>query len=318
MTADAPLRVERFAADLDRLVEPGDPIGIAVSGGTDSLALLVLAVAARPGQVFAATVDHALRAESAGEAREVAALCERLGVPHCTLHPDWPEAPHSNLQERARAARYAELARWSKREGIAAVATGHHADDQAETLLMRLARGSGIGGLRGIQRSRQLEGGVLLIRPLLGWRRSELEAIVTDAGLSAADDPSNRDPRFDRTRARALLAATEWLDPLRLGLAASNCADAEQALDWVAEREFASRSRRDGETLLLDAGGLPVELRRRVLVKAMASLLVPASTGPQLSRAIAILGAGGTTTLAGLKLEGGETWRLQAAPPRRG
>lgn len=312
-----PELAERFAADLDMLVGRETRLGVAVSGGPDSLALLLLASAARPGRVAAATVDHALRPESAGEARQVEAICKRIDVPCATLRLDWAEPPASNIQERAREARYSELARWARREGIGALATGHHADDQAETLLMRLARGSGVAGLRGIQRSRPLDGEVLLVRPLLGWRRAELEALVAEAGLTAADDPSNRDRRFDRTAARRLLAATDWLDPFRLGLAASHCGDAEDALDWTAEREFAGRHRRDHEALLLDVAGLPPELRRRLLLKAIDALGAAAPPGPKLGRAMAILEAGGTTTLVGLKLSGDQPWRLQAAPPRR-
>lgn len=310
--------IDRFAGDLDALAGPEAALGVAVSGGPDSLALLLLAAAARPGQVSAATVDHALRPESAAEASAIAAVCADLGVRHATLRIDWPEAPDSNLQERARDARYSELARWAGDVGIDAIATGHHADDQAETLLMRLARGSGIAGLRGIQRSRPLDGGLLLVRPLLGWRRSELQAIVATAGLTAADDPSNRDRRFDRTRARQMLAAADWLDPLRLVQAASNCSDAEQALEWAAEREFAARHGRERDSLLVDCDGLPAELRRRLLLKAIAALGASAPPGPQLVQAIARLESGGTITLVGLKLEGGKTWRLQAAPPRRG
>lgn len=317
MVPDAAL-VERFAADLDALIAPEATLGVAVSGGPDSLALLLLAAAARTGRMAAATVDHALRPQAGSEAEEVAALCRRLSVPHSTLQVRWSEPPAANVQAEARAARYAELGHWAAAEGLAAVATAHHADDQAETLLMRLARGSGVGGLAGIQSARALDGGALLIRPLLGWRRTELHAIVGAAGLKPADDPSNRDERFDRTRARALLSATGWLDPRRLAAAASNCGDADRALEWVAEREFSTRHRREGDAVLLDPRGLPAELRRRLLLQAFALLGASEPAGPQLSQAMAVLEAGGTTTLAGLKLEGGEPWRLRAAPPRRG
>ena len=222
MAPDAAL-VERFAAHLDALVEPGAPLGVAVSGGPDSLALLMLAAAARAGRVSAATVDHRLRPGSNAEAEVVAAVCARLAVPHDTLRLDWPEPPDSNIQARARDARYAALAGWAADRGLAAVATAHHADDQAETLLMRLARGSGVGGLAGVQPRRPLGHGRLLVRPLLGWRRSDLAGIAAAAGLVPVDDPANRDARFDRTRARDLLAATDWLHASRLGAAAANC-----------------------------------------------------------------------------------------------
>lgn len=316
MAVDAAL-FERFAADLDALVAPGARLGVAVSGGPDSLALLLLAAAARPGLVTAATVDHALRPESAREAEQVSSVCASLGVVHSTLRIDWSEAPSANLQARARAARYAELGRWAADKGLVALATGHHADDQAETVLMRLARGSGVGGLAGIQRSRPLGEGPLLIRPLLGWTRADLLEIVRASGLEPADDPSNRDPRFDRTRARDLLAAAHWLGSHRLSAAASNCADADTALEWAAQREFAGRHRREGSALVLETNALPAELKRRLVLHAFALLGASAPDGPKLGHAIAILEAGGTATLAGLKLEGGTSWRLTPAPPRR-
>ena len=145
----APDLVERFGADLDALVPSGMRLGVAVSGGPDSLALLLLAAAARPTMVEAATVDHGLRAGSADEARMVAGICKQLGVPHRTLLADWPEAPTTNIQAAARAMRYRLLNEWAIDRGLPAVATAHHADDQAETLLMRLVRGAGVGGLGG-------------------------------------------------------------------------------------------------------------------------------------------------------------------------
>src|SRR5262245_4822549 len=131
--------IDRFAADLDALIPPGARIGIAVSGGPDSLALLLLAAKARPNAIEAATVDHGLRPESADEAAMVASLCNRLGVPHRVLPADWSEPPISNVQSEARAMRYRLLNDWAIERGLAAIATGHHADDQAETLLMRLS-----------------------------------------------------------------------------------------------------------------------------------------------------------------------------------
>src|SRR3982751_2652505 len=147
MTAVQPEIVQRFSADLDALVAPDARIGVAVSGGPDSLALLLLAAAARPGQIEAATVDHGLRQEARAEGEMVAALCERLAVPHQILTARWDETPKAAIQERARGERYRLLGCWAEERGLAALATAHHADDQAETLLMRLVRGSGVKGL---------------------------------------------------------------------------------------------------------------------------------------------------------------------------
>ena len=223
--------VARFEGDLAPLVADGARLGIAVSGGPDSLALLLLAAAARPGQVEAATVDHGLRPESRQEAGFVHGICEQLGVPHATLNADVGRG--SSLQARARAARYEALGEWAIRQDLHAVATGHHVEDQAETLLMRMARGAGLGGLVGVRYTRPLEQGVTLIRPVLGWRRAELAAIVAAAGITPVDDPANRDPRHDRSRFRGMLAEADWADAERLATSARWLADAEEALEWA-------------------------------------------------------------------------------------
>src|SRR6476646_5114047 len=146
-----PELVERFRDDLDALIAPDAAVGIAVSGGPDSLALLLLSAAARPGRVAAATVDHQLRPESRTEAEMVADVCERLGIPHAILSVQWDEKPATAVQERARAARYALLGGWIEERNLRGLVTAHHLDDQAETLLMRLNRGSGARGLAGMR-----------------------------------------------------------------------------------------------------------------------------------------------------------------------
>ena len=316
----APDLVDRFACVLDALIAPDARLGIAVSGGPDSLALLLLAAAARPGLVEAATVDHGLRAEAAGEAAMVAVVCGRLDVPHAALVLDAHAAPLcGSFQDWARTARYEALEHWARDRDLAGVATAHHADDQAETMLMRLARGSGVAGLSGIRRRRPIEQGssVQLVRPLLGWSRAELRSIVSAAGLDPVDDPCNADDRFDRTQVRRLLADTPWLQPSRLAASAANLADAEQALDWIAAREFDARADWAGPALILDPSDLPRELKRRLLARAIATFGCDEPGGPKLVAALDVLDCGGTTTLAGLKLEGGATWRLSCAPPRR-
>ena len=169
------------------------------------MALLLLAAEALPGQIEAATVDHGLRRESADEARMVAAVCHAMDVPHAIL----PVAVSAgNLQSEARTARYAALAGWVHGSGLGALATAHHADDQAETLLMRLNRASGVAGLAGVRARGVVPGtNMPLVRPLLDWRKQELAAIVSAAGIEAAQDPSNEAERFDRVRVRKALAA---------------------------------------------------------------------------------------------------------------
>lgn len=309
--------IARFAADLDALVPAKTPIGIAVSGGPDSLALLLLAAAARPGQIESATVDHGLRPESSGEAAMVAGLCEELGVPHRTLLADWIEPPTANIQASARAMRYRLLEEWAVDRGLEVVATAHHADDQAETLLMRLLRGAGVAGLGGTRARRALSEEVTLVRPLLRWRKSELVALVAEAGLQSVDDPSNRDPRHDRSRVRALLEQIGWVDPSRLADSASALRDADEALDWALAPLIGSRLKRDGNMIDVEPFDLPRELKRRLLLAAIAELGALPPRGPDLMRALDALEAGQTVTLAGLKLEGGSHWRLGPEPPRR-
>jgi len=156
--APDPDLIARFAGELDRLVAADLKLGIAVSGGPDSLALLLLAAAARPERLEAATVDHALRPESRAEAEMVAGVCGQLSIPHAILTAEWEQKPESALQERARIERYRLLGLWAKERGISALLTAHHADDQAETLVMRLNRGSGVRGLAGMRAVRRLGG----------------------------------------------------------------------------------------------------------------------------------------------------------------
>jgi tRNA(Ile)-lysidine synthase len=310
--------VERFRTDLDALSAPGERIGVAVSGGPDSLALLLLAAAARPGQVEAATVDHALRAESAAEAEMVAAVCGRLSVPHEIITHEWEEPPTAAIQERAREARYDALAWWAGHRGLAALVTAHHADDQAETLVMRLNRGAGVRGLAAMRPCSKVPGSKLaLLRPLLEWRRSELEEVCKAAGLTPAIDPSNSDEHYERVRLRQALAAASWLNPDAIARSAMHLASADDALDWVAEGLALARITDDSDGLQIDADGLPVELQRRLLLVVFARFHAPEPRGPNLVRALTALSEGRTVTLSGLKLTGGRRWRASNEPERK-
>ncbi len=307
--------LSRFAADLAALVPDETRLGVAVSGGPDSLALLLLAAAARPGMVEAATVDHGLRREARAEAEFVASVCERLAIPHHVLRARVP--PGASVQAQARTARYRVLGAWAIECDLGAIASGHHADDQAETLLMRLARGAGLSGLAATRRRRVLEPGVTLVRPLLDWRRADLRAIVAAAELTPVDDPANRDPRHDRTRFRGLLAEADWADAERLASSARWLADADEAIEWAMEGLIASRLAQDDAGTSVDTAGLPRELQRRLLLAAFDRMAAPRPRGPELDRALAALAAGRTITLSGLKLRGGEPWTLTREPRRR-
>jgi len=313
-----PALLERFRADLDALSAPGERLGIAVSGGPDSLALLLLAAAARPGLVEAATVDHGLRAESRVEAEMVARICAELRAPHEILAVEWSEPPSSAIQERAREARYRLLAGWLVERKLKALATAHHADDQAETILMRLNRGSGLRGLAGMRATSVVPGSRLpLLRPLLSWQRAELEQLCAAAGLEPAVDPSNSDDQFERVRIRKALADAAWLSPEALARSAAHLASADDALSWVAEGLALVRVTDDADGLQVDADGLPLELQRRLLLIAFARFHAAEPRGADLMRAIEALSRGISTTLSGLKLEAGQPWRITKAPPRR-
>ncbi|MDQ3078089.1 MAG: tRNA lysidine(34) synthetase TilS [Pseudomonadota bacterium] len=313
--------VKRFAADLAALGPIDGDVGLAVSGGPDSLALLLLAHAALGARCRASTVDHRLRAEAAGEAAEVAAICAGLGVTHDTLTVEWAETPTTNIQAAARQARYKLLGQWALDQRLGAVLVAHHADDQAETLLMRLARGSGVAGLAGARAKSILverDGTtVWRLRPLLGWRRADLGGIVASARLDPIDDPANRDPRFDRSRVRALLGANDWADPLRLAAAASHLADADEALRFAVNSLAAERISVLGRGITVDVSGLPRELKRRLLLTALDRAGERPPRGPDIERLLATLEAGGAGTLGSVKLIGGSPWQLEPAPPRR-
>jgi tRNA(Ile)-lysidine synthase len=313
--------VLRFRHDLEAVVgADAGALGIAVSGGPDSLALLLLAHAACPGRVAAATVDHGLRPESRAEAAEVARLCGGIGVPHAILTAT-VVAEGEGVQSAARSARYAALAQWMDERGLSLLLTAHHCDDQAETLLMRLNRGSGVAGLAGVRAAGAVPGSggrLRLCRPLLGWRRSELEAIVAAAGVEPARDPSNADERFDRVRLRRRLAGAPWLDPAALARSAAFLAEAEAALDWAAGPLFAARAEVGEGAVTLRPNGLPGELLRRLVLRCLDQLTPEAKPrGEKLAAFIAKLERGGVATLCGVKGRGGETWRFEAAPPRR-
>lgn len=316
-----PELVDRFAADLDALVAPGEKVGLAVSGGPDSIALLLLASAARPDRVEAATVDHALRAWSASEAAGVAEFCAKIGVPHQVLTAEWASPPRTSIQERAREERYRLLGRWMLSRSIDALATGHHADDQAETLLMRLNRGAGVRGLAAMRPVSVVPGTELpLVRPLLGWRRSELEQVCMEAGAPTVSDPSNRDEQFERVQVRRILADLDWLDGAMLERSASHLAEADAALDWAAAKVWAETVTEQSGALLFKPEGVPRELLRRTVASAVARLATEGEAGRlrgrELDQLLAALGSGATATLRGVRCSGGDVWTFEPAPPR--
>ncbi|MGR3677522.1 MAG: tRNA lysidine(34) synthetase TilS [Paracoccaceae bacterium] len=251
-------------------------LGVAVSGGGDSVALLHILLTSlkdEPVEIFAATVDHGLRPESHREAKQVATLCDQLGIEHTTLRwQNWDG--QGNLQDQARRARYQLLTDWAKTCGIPVLALGHTADDQAETVLMRLARASGVSGLAAMP-VRRTENGVMLFRPLLGVTRAELRSYLKRRGQSWVDDPSNDDTGYERIRMRQ---AFDVLEPLGLSVpvlarVADNMSRAREALDWytfLAARELVEIR---GGAVTFDIRCFrthPNEISRRLLIRALS------------------------------------------------
>ena len=281
------------------------------------MALLLLAAAALPGRVEAATVDHGLRAESAAEAQMVADVCAAIGVPHAVLRV---QLGSGNLQSEARTARYDALAAWLGARRLSALATAHHADDQAETLLMRLNRASGVAGLAGVRARGLVPGTALpLLRPLLAHRRSELAEVVAAARLQPAQDPSNLNDRFDRVRLRKALAGADWLDVPAIAASAANLADADAALDWAAQREWAEAVSWDEHGGVTYACSAPRAVALRVIARIVREMGEDDPRGGQLARLYDTLLAGKPASLGALVVKptaGG--WRFSPAPPRNG
>jgi tRNA(Ile)-lysidine synthase len=306
----------RFYATLERLGCWKHPFGVAVSGGPDSVALLLLCAAYEwPDSLFVATVDHGLRPEAAEEADGVARLCERLGLNHTRLKIDVPSR-RGGLQAAAREARYAALADWCPGRWLL---TAHHRDDVAETLLMRLRRGAGVRGLARMAESRPLrEGGPVLLRPLLEWSKADLLGICARAGIETIKDPSNADERFDRSAARSILAKAPWLDPKSLYRSATNLAEAEAALEWLAGRCWDERTVAGAEgEIRVDARDLPHDTKRRLVQRVMHRF---AGDDPdrQVETLIAMLDRGEYAMLGDVQAVPGPIWRFRRAPPRRG
>lgn len=285
-------------------------VGLAVSGGPDSLALLLLA-GETLDHVEAATVDHGLRPEAASEAKYVAGVSKMLGIRHSTL--TLPPKPPGNTSAWARRKRYEVLENWADALRLDLILTAHHADDQLETMLMRLNRGAGVGGMAGIRTVRGR-----IARPLLGWRKAELIKLVDDQGIEAVDDPSNHDDRYDRARLRKSLEQASWLDPVSAVRSGAALASADQALDWIADDYLSRRGAHAAGIVSLDAKGLPHELVRRLVLKCMAQVMPGvAPRSDELDRMIVALGQRKICTLGGVKCSGGDFWTFQKAPPRR-
>ena len=312
-------------------------IVLAVSGGPDSIALMWLAArwrraVRRAPRLIAVTVDHGLRPEAAREARAVKTLAGHLDVPHRTLR--WGGAkPNTGVPAAARAARYRLLAQAAKASGATHILTAHTRDDQAETLLMRMLRGSGIAGLAAMARQSERDG-VWLARPLLHVPKSQLVATLNKARIAFADDPTNRDTSYTRPRLRALMPALaeEGGDARNLARLALRLGRANAALEVLAdgaERYLALRDRNDAARFGFDApafASLSEEIRLRLLMRAIDRVghEGPAELGKVeallvvLDRAISAGEGRFKQTLAGAAISlVGDRIHVESAPPRR-
>lgn len=252
---------------------PGGRVGVAVSGGGDSVAALVLAVEERgAAAVSAVTVDHGLRPEAVAEAAQVAALCARLGVEHSVLR--WRPTTRGNLQQEARRARLRLIGGWAEGR-VDAVILAHTRDDQAETLLMRLARGSGVDGLSAMAEARVAQG-TLWLRPFLAVSRAAMRDVLAARGVTWVDDPSNEDQRFLRVRARKALVALASLGIEAEGLAATatRLRRVRAALDAVTDEAMQRHLHEESGTARLDREVLALapEIRDRLFTGLLMAM----------------------------------------------
>ena len=310
-------------------------LGVAVSGGGDSLALLNILndiYSGIGGVLKAVTVDHGLRAGSDAEAAMVGDHCAKLGVSHqVLLWQGWDKK--GNLQDEARRARYGLMAEWARAEGLEAIALGHTADDQAETVLMRLARRSGVDGLSAMS-PRRKAGEMVWSRPMLGLKRKDLRSYLTDAGVTWIEDPSNTDTRFDRIKARRALDALADLGvgADSLGVVANNMNEAREALEAFAQNAARECLRVSHGSVVFDRHkllGLPSEVQRRLWCHAL-DWINPTPYPPRraaLAQLLDAVEAQQATTLGGcvIKCRKAEVWLFreftqvsnQTAPPKQ-
>ena len=278
-------------------------IALAVSGGPDSLALMHLALdwrtqltSERP-HFIVLTLDHGLRPEAAQEAADVAAAAIAVGLPAQIL----TRSPHSSptaIQETARADRYRLLVAAARSAGAKALATAHTLDDQAETLLMRLSRGSGIDGLSAMAPVTEI-GGLTLLRPLLSVPKTRLEATLRARGIPWTVDPGNSNTFYERPRLRAAMSAlaAAGLTNEAMALSARRLNRGRAALDWLTTQTAASMviSHAAGYFEISRPGfdPLPEELRLRLLSRLIGRLSPPGSQErlARLERLVAMLGA---------------------------
>lgn len=283
-------------------------LAVAVSGGGDSMALLALLAEMPEFRVRAVTVNHGLRPEAAAEAALVAGFCAARGIPHDILTWQHGGQIAGNLMQAARLARRRLIADWAGQVGISHVALAHTAQDQAETLLMGLARAAGLDGLSGMRPSWQ-ENGVTWLRPLLAFGRQELRAVLVRRGITWAEDPTNHDAKYLRARARKALGPLSALGITEATLArsAANLALARGALDRITDQAAHQIVQERAGALCLAPETLPdtdPEILRRLVLRGVSWLnpLPHAPRADRVARLCMALRQGRAATLAGVRL----------------
>ncbi|APG62337.1 tRNA lysidine(34) synthetase TilS [Sphingorhabdus lutea] len=262
---------QKFLKNIVQLIpilgQDNNKLLIAVSGGPDSLALMLLAQHHFTGNVMAATIDHQLRSEAAQEADYVAQICSQIGMPH--FIEKITVSRNANIQSSARAERYKALHRIADAQNGQWILTAHHADDQLETMMMRLARGSGIDGLSGV---RPQNGNI--IRPLLNFTKDELQQICDDAAIAPIIDPSNQNVDFDRVRFRNWLSQPQTpINAISAAQSAHALQQANDAISWSSDILWAQHHAQSNDIIMLkNMEKLPHIYQRRLVLRAISCI----------------------------------------------
>lgn len=271
------------------------PVAVGVSGGPDSMALCHALSRCGGGGIHALSVDHGLRPDSAAEARQVGVWVEGWpGVRHMVLKRQVGGA-QTRIQEEARRDRYALMAGYCEEQGINHLFVAHHLDDQAETFLFRLAKGSGLDGLGAMRPVHDYNDQLQIVRPFLDIPKAGLVAYCEHYHIPYFTDPSNENKRFARARLRKAydVLAAEGLTPKRLAVTARRLARARQALDFYTEKLWEQAAKIEPDRIILHFSRLekePEETRLRLLIKAMESLKDRQDYGPRMEKLEALAG----------------------------
>ncbi len=317
-------RVQRLGRDglgdlVARVLAPAKPVLVGASGGGDSTALMVMLapVASAQGRALVAgIVDHGLRPGSDADARRAADIAASLGANPHVVRLAWPDGPQTS-QQATRVARYGALARLARKVGAGTLFLGHTADDQAETVFLRRAAGSGDRGLAGMAAWAPCpvwpEGrDLMLARPLLGMRRAELRDLLRREGVSWLEDPANALVRFARVRARAALAdgGAEALIAEAAAHAAAAAALDDAARAWLAGADLGD----DSASLPAATAGNPAHIRALAAVAAAYGGAIREPTPAAAQRLAARLAAGQDGTLSGARFRAGSRLQVSRDP----